>query len=135
MMYLAVTFSGPNADRAPGWKAVVVTGTPFIGHSVERHQQFWAELAQMTQETTGIRGFGSSALDLAYVVAGRFDGFGERKLQPWDIAAGVVLVREAGGMADEIDGGKLLETGNVLASNLSLCQKFQNKFKDAREAS
>ena len=122
------------ATRIKLSQAVLATGTPFIGHSVERHQQFWAELAQMTQETTGIRRFGSAALDLAYVAAGRFDGFWERNLKPWDIAAGVVLVREAGGMVEEIDGGNLIETGNILASNMSLFQKIQSKLKSANKA-
>ena len=119
------------ATRIKLSQAVLATGTPFIGHSEERHQRFWAELAHLTQETTGIRRFGSAALDLAYVAAGRFDGFWERHLKPWDIAAGIVLVREAGGSVEEIDGGNVLETGNILASNQSLLPKIQSKLKDA----
>jgi myo-inositol-1(or 4)-monophosphatase len=60
---------------------------------------------------------GSAALDLAYVAAGRFDGFWERNLNAWDIAAGVVLVREAGGFAKEIDGGDFLQTGAIVTAN------------------
>jgi myo-inositol-1(or 4)-monophosphatase len=68
--------------------------------------------------TAGIRRFGSAALDLAWVAAGRFDGFWERGLKTWDLAAGVVLVREAGGHVTEIEGGdEMLTSGNVLASN------------------
>ena len=119
------------ATRIKLSQSVLATGTPFIGHSEERHQRFWAELAHLTQETTGIRRFGSAALDLAYVAAGRFDGFWERHLKPWDIAAGIVLVREAGGVVEEIDGGNVLETGNILASNQSLLPKIQSKLKDA----
>ena len=119
------------ATRIKLSQSVLATGTPFIGHSEERHQRFWAELAHLTQETTGIRRFGSAALDLAYVAAGRFDGFWERHLKPWDIAAGIVLVREAGGLVEEIDGGNVLETGNILASNQSLLPKIQSKLKDA----
>jgi myo-inositol-1(or 4)-monophosphatase len=122
------------ASRIKLSQAVLATGTPFIGHSPERHQQFWAELAHLTQETTGIRRFGSAAMDLAYVASGRFDGFWERNLKPWDIAAGVVLVREAGGMVEEIDGGNLIDTGNILASNMSLFQKIQSKLKSANKA-
>jgi myo-inositol-1(or 4)-monophosphatase len=68
----------------------------------------------------GVRRFGSAALDLAYVAAGRYDGFWERDLKPWDIAAGVVLVREAGGFAKEIDGADFMKTGHVAAGNETL---------------
>lgn len=112
-------------------QSMLATGTPFIGHSEERHQAFWAELAHLTQETTGIRRFGSAALDLAYVAAGRFDGFWERNLKPWDIAAGIVLVTEAGGVVEEIDGGDVLDTGNIIASNPSLLPKIQSKLHAA----
>ena len=74
----------------------------------------------MTPATAGIRRYGSAALDLAWVAAGRFDGFWERGLKPWDIAAGIVLVREAGGMATEMNDGNLLETGDILAGNPDL---------------
>lgn len=68
--------------------------------------------------TAGIRRFGAAALDLAYVAAGRYDGFFEFGLSPWDIAAGVLLVREAGGYVSEVDGGKqMLTSGNILAAN------------------
>ena len=68
--------------------------------------------------TAGIRRFGAASLDLAYVAAGRFDGFWERSLQAWDIAAGIVLVREAGGMVSDLNGGTdMLGSGTVLASN------------------
>jgi myo-inositol-1(or 4)-monophosphatase len=60
---------------------------------------------------------GAASLDLAYVAAGRFDGFWERNLNAWDIAAGAVLVREAGGFAKEIDGGDFLKTGAIVAAN------------------
>ena len=56
-------------------------------------------------EVAGIRRFGAAALDLAYVAAGRFDGFWERDLSPWDLAAGILIVREAGGYVTDLDGG------------------------------
>ncbi len=66
----------------------------------------------------GVRRLGSAALDLAYVAAGRYEGFWEPALSPWDIAAGILLVREAGGLVSEIDGGDdVLASGNVLATN------------------
>jgi myo-inositol-1(or 4)-monophosphatase len=71
--------------------------------------------------SAGIRRFGAASLDLAYVAAGRFDGFWETALQPWDIAAGIVLVREAGGFVTEIDGGgNILDSGSILAANDAL---------------
>ena len=77
-------------------------------------RQFDAALAA----TAGVRRLGSAALDLAYVAAGRYEGFWENHLSPWDIAAGIVLVREAGGYVTEIDGGAdMLATGSTFAAN------------------
>jgi myo-inositol-1(or 4)-monophosphatase len=71
--------------------------------------------------TAGIRRFGAASLDLAWVAAGRFDGFWERGLQAWDIAAGVVLVREAGGVITDMTGGSdMLANGTVLSANEQL---------------
>ncbi len=122
------------ASRIKLSQSILATGTPFIGHDEERHRLFWAELAHLTQETTGIRRFGAAALDLAYIAAGRFDGFWERNLKPWDIAAGIVLVREAGGVVEDIDGKNVLETGNIIAANPSLAPKIQTKLKAAKKA-
>jgi myo-inositol-1(or 4)-monophosphatase len=67
---------------------------------------------------SGVRRFGAASLDLAWVAAGRFDGFWELGLKPWDLAAGLVILREAGGFASDAQGGKsALETGNILAGN------------------
>jgi myo-inositol-1(or 4)-monophosphatase len=78
-------------------------------------------MAVLMPEVAGIRRLGSAALDLAFVAAGKFDGFWESHLKPWDIAAGILLVREAGGFVTEINGGdKMLESGNVLAANAHL---------------
>jgi myo-inositol-1(or 4)-monophosphatase len=96
--------------------ALVATGIPF--HGREGHERFGAELAAVMPEVAGIRRFGAAALDLAYVAAGRYDGFWERGLLPWDMAAGIVLVREAGGTITDLDGGdRMLDTGTVLAGN------------------
>ena len=77
-------------------------------------------------KTAGVRRFGSAALDLAYVAAGRYEGFWENGLNPWDVAAGIVIVREAGGFVSEING-KRYELGakDILATNDSLHQKLQ----------
>ena len=112
--------------------SVFATGTPWIGKDSEAHNRFAAELNAMTPVCAGIRRYGSAALDLAWVASGRFDGFWERGLSPWDIAAGVVLVREAGGAIREIDGGELLKTGSVIASNADLLPAFERQIRRAR---
>ena len=99
--------------------AVFATGIPFLGHG--QHAKFLKELHQIAQRVSGVRRFGSAALDLAWVAAGRFDGFWERDLKPWDLAAGILMVTEAGGTVTDADGGdRVLETGSVCAGNLEL---------------
>ena len=69
-------------------------------------------------KTAGVRRFGAAALDLAWVAAGRYEGFWEMKLKPWDVAAGLLLVKEAGGYVTDFDGrDKSLESGDVVAAN------------------
>ncbi len=108
-------------------EAVLATGIPFLGHG--QHAKFLKELHQISQRVAGVRRFGSAALDLAYVAAGRFDGFWERDLSAWDIAAGMLLVTEAGGKVSEIDGGDVLTTGNILAANLELHPLIEARLK------
>jgi myo-inositol-1(or 4)-monophosphatase len=98
--------------------SVIATGIPWNGK--DGHDVFVKELYKIMGATAGVRRFGSAALDLAYVAAGRFDGFWERGLKPWDVAAGAVIVREAGGFARELDGGDFMQTGNIIAGNESL---------------
>jgi myo-inositol-1(or 4)-monophosphatase len=75
-------------------------------------------LNAVSPEVAGIRRFGSAALDLAWVAAGRFDGFWEEDLQLWDVAAGIVLVREAGGYVTDFRGGEAgVANGQILAAN------------------
>ncbi len=96
--------------------AVIATGIPFKGRG--DHPRYLRTLAAVMARVAGIRRFGTASLDLAYVAAGRFDGFWEFGLKPWDIAAGLLLVREAGGRVSEIDGGSgMLQSGDVLAGN------------------
>jgi myo-inositol-1(or 4)-monophosphatase len=70
------------------------------------------------EQVSGIRRTGSAAIDLAWVAAGRFDGYVEHNLQAWDVAAGILLVREAGGFATDVDGGqRMFDTGSIVAGN------------------
>ena len=109
-------------------EAVLATGIPFLGHG--QHAKFLKELHQISQRVAGVRRFGAAALDLAFVAAGRFDGFWERDLKPWDLAAGLLLVSEAGGKLTDLDGGEdVLGTGAVLASNLELHPLVLEKLK------
>ena len=100
-------------------EALLATGIPF--HGGKEHDRFNSELGLVMPEVAGVRRFGAAALDLAYVAAGRYDGFWEWGLNPWDICAGIVLVQEAGGLLSEIDGGRdFYGSGNILAANASL---------------
>jgi myo-inositol-1(or 4)-monophosphatase len=96
--------------------ALIATGVPYKGHGhLERFQRI---LEAVSPQVAGIRRFGSAALDLAWVAAGRYDGFWEEDLQWWDIAAGLLLVREAGGFASDFRGSEAgLAQGQVLAAN------------------
>jgi myo-inositol-1(or 4)-monophosphatase len=100
-------------------ESVIATGIPFLGHG--QHATFLKELHQISQRVAGVRRFGSAALDLAWVAAGRYDGFWERDLQDWDICAGLLLVTEAGGRVTNPDGGdEILGGGAVVAGNLDI---------------
>lgn len=96
-------------------EALIATGIPFKGHDSE---PFLSELAKVMPQVAGIRRMGAAALDLAYVAAGRYDGYWERGLKPWDCAAGILLVKEAGGFVvpfkKEAD---VIFKGDMLASN------------------
>lgn len=98
------------------WEQVVLaTGIPHRG-SVH-HLSFAAELMQIRERVAGVRRFGAAALDLAWVACGRFDGFWERGLKPWDVAAGNLLVREAGGVVTGLERDHDPDTGSsVLAA-------------------
>jgi len=107
------------AQRTRLQEAVIATGIPFLGHG--QHARFLKELHQVSQKVAGVRRFGSAALDLAWVAAGRYDGYWERDLSPWDVAAGALLVAEAGGKATDADGGaEVIAAGSVCAGNLEI---------------
>lgn len=96
--------------------AVVGCGVPHLGRG--HHGNFLLELRNVMGEVAGIRRMGSAALDLAYVAAGRMDGFWEANLSAWDIAAGLLLVREAGGYVSDMNGQQaMMDDGTVVAGN------------------
>ena len=98
------------------------TGIPFLGRgSAETDAKFLRELNAVMQASSGVRRFGAAALDLAFLAAGRYDGFWDRGLSVWDIAAGVLIVREAGGLvSDFASRDKALESGDVVACNSAM---------------
>ena len=82
---------------------------------------YMSQLRTIVEKTSGVRRAGAASLDLAYVACGRLDAFWENNLKPWDLAAGILMVEEAGGIVSELYGkGEVLETGNVLAGNPKL---------------
>jgi myo-inositol-1(or 4)-monophosphatase len=104
-------------------EALIATGIPYMGHgNIARFDKI---LAAIAPEVAGIRRFGSAALDLAWVAAGRYDGFWEENLEEWDVAAGILLVREAGGFVTDFRGGdKLIERDEFLAANDQIHSKL-----------
>ncbi|HEX5007502.1 MAG TPA: inositol monophosphatase family protein [Hyphomonadaceae bacterium] len=114
------------ASRKKLAEAVVTTGIPQLG--VDGAEKFLDELTAVRAEVAAVRRFGSAALDLAWVAAGRFDGFWERGLSAWDIAAGFVLVQEAGGMILGLDRKDAIK-GSFVASNTSLAQKLAERIE------
>ena len=107
------------AQRSGLADAVVSCGIPHIGRGDP--QLFLRELGAIMSKVSGIRRMGAAALDLAYVAAGRLDGYWERGLKSWDLAAGLVLIREAGGAASDLaGGGGMMESGDALCANSAL---------------
>ena len=110
--------------------ALVGTGFPF--REVENIDEYLRMFRNVTCTTSGIRRPGAAALDLAWVAAGRLDGFWELGLSPWDMAAGAVLVREAGGLVGDLDGeDRFLASGRVVATNAKLFAALLNLLKKA----
>ena len=104
------------AGRKQLSECVVACGLPHIGRG--DHELSRREMAEMQNRVAGLRRFGAASLDLAFVAAGRLDGYWERNLQPWDIAAGLIMVREAGGVVSGIEGGDTaMATGHVVCGN------------------
>jgi len=99
--------------------AVVTTGIPHRGRG--DHAAYIPQLQRVMATVAGIRRMGAAALDLAYVAAGRYDGFWEEELAPWDIAAGLILIKEAGGFVSDMSGGQdMMRSGGIVAANQHL---------------
>jgi myo-inositol-1(or 4)-monophosphatase len=103
------------AGRRQLHECVLACGLPHIGRG--NFTLALKEMAALQPEVAGFRRFGAASLDMAQVASGRFDGYWERNLSAWDIAAGILMIREAGGTVSELDGGDLLTTGNVVCGN------------------
>ena len=103
--------------------ALFATGIPFA--ATPRKAEFAHALVRLMPQVSGIRRFGSAALDLAWTAAGRYDGYWELGIQKWDIAAGLVMVREAGGTVTSPDGGDPYPEGHVVAGNPYLHGKLR----------
>ncbi|MBT6436804.1 MAG: inositol monophosphatase, partial [Rhodobacteraceae bacterium] len=104
-------------------ETIFATGVPFSGD--ENLAVSLKELGMLLPKCAGVRSFGAAALDLAYVAAGRFDGFWQRGLQPWDTAAGILIIRESGGLVESINPDKNeLEDGELIAGNGEIFEQF-----------
>jgi myo-inositol-1(or 4)-monophosphatase len=113
-------------------QALIGCGVPHLGKAAE-HPRFKAELAAVMARVVNVRRMGCASLDLAYVAAGRFDAFWERGLHSWDIAAGELLVREAGGYVSGADGeANFLETGSVCCGNETMQRELLALLRAAR---
>jgi myo-inositol-1(or 4)-monophosphatase len=104
-------------------ESLYATGLPFGGKS--DLPDTLRDLARVLPACSGVRRWGAASLDLAFVAAGRFDGYWERRLKPWDIAAGLLLVKEAGGFVEPIvAGNSMVDDGEVVCANEALFDRF-----------
>jgi myo-inositol-1(or 4)-monophosphatase len=122
------------ASRRALADCLIATGIPHRG-SEHAHARFLMECGALMRHVAGIRRTGSAATDLAWVAAGRFDGYAEHRLGPWDVAAGTLLVREAGGHVTDSKGGKsMLESGSIVAGNAFVHKAVLELLAEARES-
>ena len=113
-------------------EALFATGVPF--GAKETLPLMLRELARLMPRTAGIRRFGSAALDLVYVAAGRYDGFWEREINAWDMAAGLVIAREAGALVADLSGGaEMMTRGEVIAANAEIFPKLAAQLGEPKE--
>lgn len=111
-------------------ESIFATGIPFAGRPTL--PATLQDLARLMPTCAGVRRWGAAALDMAYVAGGRFDGYWERGIQPWDMAAGLILVREAGGFAEGLrEGQDPLSSGSVICANAGLYTEFRGIIRGA----
>jgi myo-inositol-1(or 4)-monophosphatase len=127
-------FMNEQRIRAAGRKrladAVIACGLPHIGRGDLALAR--AETGAMQEHVAGLRRFGAAALDLAWVAAGRLDGYWERDIKPWDMAAGLILLREAGGFFSDCDGGDdMFAKGHIAAGNDAIHKELLRVLKAA----
>jgi myo-inositol-1(or 4)-monophosphatase len=104
-------------------ESIFATGLPFAGRA--DLPESLQDLARLLPACAGVRRFGSAALDMAYVASGRYDGFWERRLQPWDLAAGIIIVQEAGGLVQALNPtDSIVEAGEVICANEPIFESF-----------
>ena len=110
--------------------SVIGTGIPYMGHG--DHPRHLAEQKAVMDKVAGIRRPGAAALDLAFVAAGRFDGFWEHDLKAWDMAAGIILIRESGGIVSDLDDrDDMFGKGNIICGNESVHKKLRKIITEA----
>ena len=111
--------------------SILATGIPFKGRTDEMgFKRFNGQMAEFMPNVAGIRRIGAASLDLAWTAAGRYDGFWEEGLKPWDMAAGIIIMQEAGGIVTDMNGrSNMLETGSIIASNDRLHSPIERVIK------
>jgi myo-inositol-1(or 4)-monophosphatase len=121
------------ANRKTLNDAVIACGLPHRGRpNIPLGKK---ETGVMQEQVAGLRRFGAAALDLAWVAAGRIDGYWERDIKPWDMAAGLILVREAGGYISDCDGGdEMMAKGHVVAGNETIQKEILRVLREADRA-
>jgi myo-inositol-1(or 4)-monophosphatase len=114
-------------------EAIVACGLPHYGRGDLALAR--SEIAAAQRAFAGLRRYGAATLDLAWIAAGRLDAYWERDLSPWDLAAGSLLVREAGGFISDLDGGDaILTKGNVVAGNDTMHRELLRLLQDAAKS-
>jgi len=111
-------------------ESIFATGLPFAGRA--DLPETLQDLARLLPACAGVRRFGAAALDLAYVAAGRYDGFWERNLHAWDIAAGIIIAREAGAIIEPLTAdGDVLADGSLICANEPIFETFAKVIRKA----
>ncbi len=114
-----------GANRHLFDNSIFATGIPFLGRP--GHARLLKELHRVMGASAGVRRFGAASLDLAWTAAGRYDGFWERGLAIWDIAAGILIAREAGLQVEALSEGDVLETGDIICTNEALMPELRER--------